>query len=240
MCSSLSPMIICNCKSRPRSPVVFIPTLRASVTLSFPPHTVLWGNKIKPDLSGGQASWARMSQVEKNESRAGPCQLVVKPFGPRAVDLSTLIHAWPENVSAFVASIQESFAGRNCVNCRAGSREGHHERLCCDAQVVTRGREGNLQWLYALAQGLCLCYKSLVGLANVPCRESKWVVYCDSDQTAHAVPQFKWSALLFLILLTCLGNNYSYMYGCVWFYLSFTMHKTGSNLKTGSSLYLVT
>lgn len=119
---------------------------------------------------------------------------MVEPFGPQAVDLSTLVHAWPENASAFGASIQESFAGRNSVNHRASNREGHQERLCCGAQVVTRGREGNLQWLYAVAQGLCLCYKSLVGLANVPCRESEWVLYCDSDQTVHAVPQLKWSA----------------------------------------------
>lgn len=47
-------MVICNWKSSPLSSVVFIPILRASVTLSFPPQAVLWCVIRRFDLSGGQ------------------------------------------------------------------------------------------------------------------------------------------------------------------------------------------
>lgn len=59
------------------------------------------------------------------------------------------------------------------MNHREENREGHQEVVCCGAQIVTRGRKRNLHWLYAVVEGPCLCYKSLVGLTNVPCRESK-------------------------------------------------------------------
>lgn len=36
-------------------------------------------------------------------------------------------------------------------------------------------------------------------------------LYHDCEQTVHTIPQLKWPTLLFLILLTCLGNNYSYI-----------------------------